>query len=96
MKAHEVAARAAELVGGDREQQHGSKSKNFGNIAALWNAYLSVRRQPEQPLDAVDIGHMMALMKIARTQSGGFNLDDYIDGAGYLACTGEVACSSSS
>jgi hypothetical protein len=34
---------------------------------------------------------MMALLKIARTKSGSVNIDDWIDGSGYLACAGEVA-----
>ena len=33
----------------------------------------------------------MNLLKIARTQAGKFNLDDYIDAAGYAAIAGEIA-----
>ena len=29
-------------------------------------------------------------LKIARRYSGGFNADDYLDGAGYAACAYEV------
>lgn len=90
-KAHEIATRAAELVGGDRDRQHGKKRQNFENIAAVWNVYLQIRKEPAAPLDGADVGHLMALMKIARTQSGALNVDDYVDGAGYLACAGEVA-----
>jgi hypothetical protein len=32
----------------------------------------------------------MESMKIARRYTGAFNVDDYIDGAGYAACAGEV------
>ncbi|MDF2809483.1 MAG: Che12p58 [Microvirga sp.] len=91
MRAHEIAAKAADLVGGDRDRQHGQKADNFKRIAAMWNAYLSIRRDPAEPLSAVDVGHMMAAMKLARTQSGALNLDDYVDAAGYMACAGEVA-----
>lgn len=90
-KAHEIAARAAELVGGDRAASHGPKERNFWNIAQLWNAYLATRRDPATPLDAVDIGNMMVLLKVSRTQLGDHNPDDYIDGCGYMACAGEVA-----
>lgn len=86
-----IANRAAELVGGDRDRQHGQKEDNFRRIAEVWNAYLSIRREPGAALDAVDVGHMMALMKIARTQSGALNVDDYVDGVGYIACAGEIA-----
>lgn len=93
MKAHEIAAKAAELVGGDREQQHGKKADNLGRIASLWQAYLTIRRDPVAPIDAVDVGHMMVLMKLARTQSGALNVDDYLDSCGYAACAGEIALS---
>lgn len=86
-----IAARASELVGGDRDRQHGKKRHNFENIAAMWNAYLAIRRDKAAPLDGADVGHMMGVMKVARTQAGALNVDDYVDGAGYLACAGEVA-----
>ncbi len=89
--ASEFASRAAELVGGDREKTHGTKVKNFANIATMWNAFLAVRKDPAKPLDAEDVGHMMGLLKIARTQHGSFNADDYVDAVGYAACTAEVA-----
>jgi hypothetical protein len=82
---------AAGLVSGDRDRSHGAKHRNFANIAALWSAYLAIRKDPGAPLTALDVGHLMALMKVARTQSGAFNADDYVDGAGYLGCAGEIA-----
>jgi hypothetical protein len=88
LKAQDIAKKAAELVAGERDRTHGDKLKNFENIATLWNAYLSMKRLP---INAADVGQMMALMKIARTASGDFNIDDYIDGAGYIACSGEIA-----
>lgn len=91
MKAAEIATRAAELVGGNREQQHGTKLQNFTNIATLWNAYLAIRREPGSPLTATDHANMMVLLKVARTQSGSFNPDDHLDMTGYSACAGEVA-----
>lgn len=89
--APQIAQRAADLVGGDRDREHGKKKQNFDNIAAMWNGYLGIRRDKAAPLDAVDVGHMMVAMKIARTQSGALNVDDYVDAAGYAACAGEVA-----
>lgn len=91
MDAQEIASRAAELVGGDRENTHGSKVDNFTNIVTLWNAYLRIRKDPSSPLDAVDHANMMVLLKVARTQLGDFNLDDFIDMVGYAACAGDVA-----
>jgi hypothetical protein len=68
MRAVEIAQKAANLVGGDRDRQHGQK-----------------------PLDAHDVGVMMVCMKLARTQSGAVNPDDYVDACGYAACAGEIA-----
>jgi hypothetical protein len=87
----DLATRAAELVGGDRDRQHGSKHDNFRRIAELWTAYLNIRRNPTAPLSAVDVALMMALLKTARTQSGAVNPDDFIDMIGYAACGGEIA-----
>lgn len=89
MNAIDLCKKAADLVGGDRAEQHGDKHRNFANIASLWNAYL--RSKNGAQINATDVGIMMALMKIARTQSGNINLDDYIDGIGYLGCAGELA-----
>ena len=33
----------------------------------------------------------MSLLKIARTQAGEHNIDDYIDAVGYQAIAGEIA-----
>ena len=91
MQANELAQQVAELVGNDREAQHGSKAQNFGNIAAMWSAYLAIRREPVAPLTPLDVGNMMVLLKVARTQLGEHNIDDYRDAAGYAVCAGEIA-----
>jgi hypothetical protein len=89
MNAVDLISRAGELVGGDRAQTHGDKHRNFANIAALWNAYLTAKNGAA--IDASDVGIMMTLLKIARTQSGTPNVDDWIDAVGYIACSGEIA-----
>jgi hypothetical protein len=89
MKASDIATKAADLVSGDRAQTHGDMADNFARIADLWSAYLG--RRLDTGLSAVDVGNMMALLKIARTLSGQVNADDFVDGAGYLACAGEIA-----
>jgi len=90
MKAHEILEKAAGLVKHDRADSYGSMLKNHQNIAQLWNGYL-------HNIDFVtpeDVANMMELLKIARRKSGAFNVDDYVDGAGYAAiaygCTGEA------
>ena len=84
MRASDICAKAAEIVAGDREKTHGDKTQNHRNIAALWSAYLGI------PVSAHDAALMMVLLKIARVKTGDFNLDDYVDGAGYMACAGEI------
>jgi hypothetical protein len=68
---------------------HGDMFENFGRIADLWSAYLGKRL--ESDLTAVDVGQMMVLLKIARTQSGEMVADHFIDQVGYSACAGEIA-----
>jgi hypothetical protein len=92
LKASDIAKKASELVSGERDRQHGDKAKNFENIALMWNAYIDLAgKRMGRQLDARDVGNMMALMKMARQFSGDLNLDDFIDGCGYLACAGEIA-----
>lgn len=96
LRAADFCTEAARLVGGPRAAQHGDKSLNFRNVASLWNAYLEVRVRADPPgpmrhLDGHDVACMMELSKVARRFSGSFNADDYVDGAGYAGCAGEIA-----
>jgi hypothetical protein len=91
VKAPDICAKAAVLVGGDREATHGDKVENHQNIARLWNAYLDWRLPEGEALTAKDVALMMALLKIARTKLGAHNPDDYVDLAGYAGCAGEIA-----
>lgn len=83
-RAGAVCARAAALVGGDREKTHGNKTTNHQNIAALWSAYLGVSITADQ------VALMMVLLKVARTKTGSLNHDDYVDMAGYAGVAGEI------
>ena len=91
MKAAEFAMAAAALVAGDRAKTHGEMGRNQQNIATMWNAYLSIRRDPAAPLNGEDACYMMSLLKIARTQLGAQNSDDLIDAIGYIAGAGQIA-----
>ena len=85
MKATKICKTAAKLVGGERHHLHGDTRKCHENIAKFWTAYTGIF------LDEHDVAIMMALLKIARTKTGEVNLDDYIDGVGYLSIAGELA-----
>ena len=87
MKRAEILDTAREYVTKDRAATHGEAEDNFRRIAALWNAYL----EPEAPITAADVAVMMTLLKIARISSNETNADNWIDGAGDLACGGEIA-----
>ena len=91
MKAADICRAAAVLVSGERARQHGDLVENHANIAAMWNAYLAIRREPGAPLTAADAALMQALVKIARTQLGADNADNAIDIAGYAGVYGEIA-----
>jgi hypothetical protein len=84
MKAEEICRKAAELVAGDRAEQHGDMHENFANIAELWSAWLGVG------ITKADVAAMMALLKLARTKSGAKNEDDAVDAAGYCGIMGQL------
>ena len=91
MKAADILTTAAGMVSGERAKQHGDKAINFANIAALWNEFLSRRRTASAPLTSADVALMMVLFKVARTQTGQFNIDNALDIAGYSAIFGELS-----
>ena len=72
---------AASAVLTDRNREYGEPEDSFKAIAALWEAYRGVK------FSSMDVGVMLALMKVARIRtSGGASLDSFIDLAGYAAC----------
>lgn len=91
MTAEQIASRAAELVNGDRERTHGDKQTNFDNIACLWSAWFQINEERCTELTGSDVAKLMALLKIARMQSGEYSTDDFIDCAGYAAIAGELS-----
>ena len=89
MTRHDILMAADQCVNGDREEDYGKPEDNFALIAKFWNAYLGV--DEKTGIDAMDVACMMALMKIARINSGRIKADNFIDLAGYAACGGEIA-----
>ena len=75
---------AKEYVTKDRAADHGDMEDNFNMIADYWSLHL------EQHIDAHDVAVMMTLLKVARIKSNPKHMDNFIDGAGYLACGGEL------
>ncbi len=85
MKRGETLERALGCVCGERQDQYGTPEDNFGRIAKLWSVYLDFE------VSSVDVAMMMALLKIARIQTGTATEDSFVDLAGYAACGAECA-----
>lgn len=91
MSAGDTLKAALGHITGDRAKTHGDAARNHDNIATMWNAFLKIRRDPDAPLTRVDVAIMQTLLKVARTQLGDFNSDDYEDGAAYLDLGHEIS-----
>jgi|TARA_B110000881_G_C18274770_1_gene364534 hypothetical protein len=91
MNSSEILKKTEKLVSKDRADKHGDKIENHENIARLWTGYLQNKFKLNLVMLPEDVANLMSLLKIARTQAGNFNLDDYVDACGYLAISGEIA-----
>ena len=76
---------AKEYVTKDRAAQHGDMEDNFTRIAEYWSVHLDTPVYPD------DVAVMMTLLKAARIKSNPEHPDNWVDGAGYMACGGELA-----
>ena len=76
---------AKEYVTKDRAAQHGDMESNFARIAEYWSVHLDTPVYPD------DVAVMMTLLKVARIKSNFEHPDNWVDGAGYMACGGELA-----
>jgi hypothetical protein len=86
-KASEMLKKAAAAVE-DRQGVYGPPTKNFKNIADLWNAWLAARYNDENVplLDASDVSVMSLLIKTARLAETPGHEDSWVDIAGYAGC----------
>jgi hypothetical protein len=83
-----ILEKALQLVTGDREKTHGSPHKLYAQTAKYWNIYLYGKSG--EPLDSHDVTQLAILQKIARSQNGSTNIDDYVDTAGYASLSYEL------
>jgi hypothetical protein len=74
----------AEQIIEGRSETHGPPENSFGDIARYWNAYLETEGKLFESVDSKDVAEMMALLKLARSQGGEYNDDDYRDRLGYV------------
>ena len=91
MNTTKILQTAEKLVSESRHDKHGDKVINHENISRLWTGYLQNKTKLNLVLLPEDVANMMALLKIARTQAGQHNEDDYVDAVGYCAISGEIA-----
>ena len=88
----EILKKAKEIISNDRNVSHGDAFKNHAEIAEFWNIFLDKKLRPMADITADDVAIMMILLKISRhTQGEKFNLDNFIDMAGYAAIAGEIS-----
>ena len=91
MNSMQILDKTKKLLSEDREKKHGNKIINHLNISRLWSSYLQNKFKLNLVILPEDAANLMALLKIARTQAGEYNEDDYIDSCGYAAIAGEIA-----
>ncbi len=84
VKAEDFIRKAEQLVTVDRNIQHGNKHIVHDKISRLWSSWLSFNVTP------ADVAAMMVLLKLARSSTGDYNADDYVDCIGYASILGEI------
>tara|TARA_Y100001937_G_scaffold112389_1_gene159940 strand:+ start:455 stop:748 length:294 start_codon:yes stop_codon:yes gene_type:complete len=96
MTKEEILMKAQEIVSNDRNVSHGDAYKNHAEIAEYWNTFLDNKLKPMANITAEDVALMMVLLKISRNNQGKkFNIDNFVDIAGYAAIAGEIGDSGS-
>lgn len=83
-----VLREAEKLITGDRNETYGSPTTNFQNTADLWSVQLSHKLKEGERFTAVDVALLMVHLKLARMIAQP-KRDNFVDGAGYLACAWE-------
>jgi hypothetical protein len=67
-----------------RGRKYADPATNHLRISHLWSTYLERYVSPQQ------VAGCMALLKIARSMESPDHLDNFVDGAAYLAIAGEL------
>ena len=80
-----ILSTARSYITRDRQADHGDAEDNFSRIAGYWSLHTGTT------LTSTDVAVMMALLKVARIKQNPQHVDNWVDGAGYFACGGEIA-----
>ena len=90
MLSTEILDKVKKLVSSDRAKQNGDIVENHENIGRLWSGYLQNKTKLNINILPEDVANLMVLLKIARSQGGAFNIDDFVDMTGYSAIAGHI------
>ncbi|WP_435298508.1 DUF6378 domain-containing protein [Timonella sp. A28] len=88
-KRSEVLKTASSLISGDRAAVYGDACENFKRIAELWEPILGVN------VTATQVGLCLTQLKVARIITAPQHEDSFVDAAGYIALTAEIALNES-
>ena len=83
LRASEILDEANDILQA-RGRKYADPATNHLRISHLWSTYLERYISPQQ------VAACMALVKIARSMESPDHLDNFIDGAAYLAIAGEL------
>nr|BAR32134.1 hypothetical protein [uncultured Mediterranean phage uvMED] len=90
MLSTEILDKVKKIVSSDRAKQNGDMVENHENISRLWTSYLQNKTKLNINILPEDVANLMVLLKIARSQGGAFNIDDFVDMTGYSAIAGHI------
>ena len=85
MNRGEILEEAHRLTHGERDKNYGTPFENHLRIAKMWSVILEKEITPSQ------VALCMAAVKIARLIESPDHLDSFVDGAAYLAISGELS-----
>lgn len=85
-----VLEEAIAVTSGPRRRDYDRADANHKRIARFWNAYIQSRKEPNAELSALDVAHLMILLKMARAVYTPTR-DSYVDIAGYARCCAQIA-----
>lgn len=77
----------------DRNATHGEAEDNFATIAEYWTTHLHARGllPRDKSITREDVAIMSSQIKLARLAQSFDHRDNWVDGAGYMACGGGCA-----
>lgn len=76
---------AAALICGSRQIEYGPPEANFSRIAAIFNSITG------RDLSAMEVGLFLTSVKLGRLAESPNKADTYVDAAGYIALSAEMA-----